>query len=180
MHPNLVLPSTLFLTLLLMVGLFFFVKAAVKDRTQQERFGSPASEEELIPILQSYFSQRAYRVTGLDRQQQQIVFEGMVRPSLFLGILLTLLVVIGLFCLGLVLSILLPQWGSGCLAVVLLTPIAPIFYWTQAKRQEKVLLRVESLEPSTSPNPSQSLLTVTAHRDELRQLQTALKLQPLD
>lgn len=172
-----VIPSTLLLTVLLMVGLFFFVKASVKDRTQQVSLITESSEDALLSQLDQYFTQRAYRVVALDLEG--VTFTGMVRPSVFLAIFLTLLVAAGMLCLGLVLSLLVPKFSAGFLGLVLLAPVAGFFYWQRAGRQEQVLVKVEPL-PGKDQSEDQSRLTVTAHRDELAALQHSLKLKPQD
>ena len=61
-----VLPSTFVLTLLLAVGLFFFIKASVKDRIEQVKLASESAQESLLTQLQEYFASRAYRVAAVD------------------------------------------------------------------------------------------------------------------
>lgn len=171
-----ILSSTFLLTLLLAVGLFFFIRASVKDRTQQVQLIAQEPEDSLLVRLQHYFDQRAYRVAAVDAATNQVTFEGFVRPSFLLAIFLTVLAACGIFCLSLVLSVLYPAFTSVFLALVLLAPAAGVFYWKNAGRNEQVLLKVETL-----PNPetgTESLITVTAHRDELLELQRVLKLQP--
>jgi Flp pilus assembly protein TadB len=180
---SLVLSSTFLLTLLLMVGLFFFVKASVKDRTQQAKLIAAQPEDLVLTQLQEYFVQRAYRVVAIDKVQEQITFEGVVRPSVFLAVFLAILVASGLLCLGLVLAILVPQVGAGFLGLMLLAPLASWFYWQKAQRPEQVLLKIEPFQAKSQvdqPLKGNSLLTVTAHRDELIELQSALKLQKSD
>jgi FtsH-binding integral membrane protein len=105
------------------------------------------------------------------------LFEGIVRPSVFLAVFLTLLATTGLLCLALVLAIAFPELSSVPYGLVLLAPLAGIFYWQRAKRPEQVLLRLES-DPDESPQSSfQSFITVTAHRDELIELERALPLK---
>lgn len=155
-----------------MVGLFFFIRASVKDRTQQVKLISSELEESLLSQLQKYFDQRAYKVAAVDAAQNQVTFQGFVRPSWFLAIFLTLLAASGLLCLALVLSLLYPSLANLFLTLTLLAPAAGVFYWKKAGRLEQVLLKVEALtEPGIG---AQSLITVTAHRDELIQLQQAL------
>lgn len=167
-----VLSSTLFLTLLLLVGLFFFLRASIKDRTQQAEFAAVGSPDWLLAQLQDYFQSRAYQVTSLDAAQNQVTFEGFVRPSWFLAVFLTILAAVGLSCLALVLYLLVPAASYWLLLLLLLAPTVGWFYWKGAGRVEQVLLQVGSTvaeegEPSV-------LITVTAHRDELQQLKTAL------
>lgn len=173
-----VLASTFLLTLLLLVGLFFFIRASIKDRTETVQLVSNQSEAAIAPQLQQYFLQRAYRVATADASQAQVTFEGFVRPSLFLAIFLTALAAVGVLCLSLVLAILFPQFAGAFLGLVLLSPLAGFFYWRGASRPEKVSLKVEAIaQPSAQP---QSLITVIAHRDELAELQRSLSLKPLE
>ncbi len=169
-----ILISTLFLTILLTIGLFFFIRASVKDRTQQIDFTAEVPPDSFLDQLQNYFTQRAYHITQVNPQQQQITFEGFVRPSLFLAIFLTFLTALGLLCLSLVLSLLYPNLSSAFLTLTLISPIAGIFYWKKAGRIEKVSLQVKS---SLEFPSSKSMITITAHRDELRQLQEALAIK---
>jgi glucan phosphoethanolaminetransferase (alkaline phosphatase superfamily) len=172
-----VLSSTFLLTLLLAVGLLFFIRASVKDRTQQVKLIAEEPEESLLKRLQQYFDQRAYRVVAVDAATNQVTFQGFVRPSWLLAIFLTVLAALGILCLSLVLSLLYPKFTSLFLGLVLVAPAAGVFYWKKAGRIEQVFLSVET-ELTQTTNP-QSLITVTAHRDELQQLQQALKLKPL-
>ncbi|AFY44965.1 cofactor assembly of complex C subunit B [Nostoc sp. PCC 7107] len=173
-----ILPSTLLLTLLLSVGLFFFIRAATKDRTKTAQLVSEQDEAVLMPQLQDYFLSRSYRVAAVDRDKNQVIFEGFVQPSLFLAIFLTLLATVGLICLSFVLSLLFPSISSFFLGIVLLSPLSGVFYWKKAGRTEKVLLHLQKAnqdEPNSLGN-----ITVTAHRDELIELQKALNLKVSD
>ncbi len=168
-----VIASTLLLTVLLMIGLFFFIRASVKDRTQEARLLSDQSEESLLSQLRFYFGQRSYRVAAIDATQNQVTFEGVVRPSVFLAVFLSLLAAIGVLCLVLVLSIVLPGWSNFWFGLLLLSPLAGVFYWKGAERVEQVSLKVE---PSSGAE-SHSVITVRAHRDELEELQRSLELK---
>lgn len=172
-----ILSSTFLLTLLLAVGLFFFIRASVKDRIQQVQLIAEEPEESLLTRLQYYFDQRAYRVAAVDAATNQIIFQGFVRPSWFLAIFLTVLAACGILCLSLVLSMLYPSFGTVFLGLVLLAPGAGVFYWKKAGRSEQVFLKVEAVP--TQESGIRSLITVTAHRDELAELQQALKLKSL-
>ncbi|MDJ0508274.1 MAG: cofactor assembly of complex C subunit B [Crocosphaera sp.] len=169
-----ILISTFFLTLLLMVGLFFFIRASVKDRTEQVKLISPVSITPLLEELKTYFTQRAYNLIGTENNT--LTFEGMVRPSWFLAIFLSILAGFGLLCFGLVLSFIYPPLTSLFLGLAILAPLAGIFYWQKARRVEKISLSLESL---TEKGLQQgSLLTLTAHRDEVIQIKQALALKP--
>lgn len=170
-----VIPSIFFLTFLLAIGLFFFIRASVKDRTQEVRLTSEQSEESLLSQLKQYFGQRAYQVVGIDSTQNQVTFEGVVRPSLFLAVFLTLLAATGMLCLVLVLSFALAVESKLWLGLLLLSPLAGVFYWRGAGRLERVSLKVEPV--STEQSAAKSAITVKAHRDELAELQRVLKLK---
>jgi hypothetical protein len=169
-----VISSTFLLTLLMMIGLFFFIRASVKDRTKQIQLVPAESEDILLKKLQEYFEARAYQLTAVDPQNKRIAFKGFVKPSLFLAILLSLLAVVGLSCLALVLFLLFPSLSNLFWLLVLIAPLAGVFYWRKAGRWEEILLQVTSA--ADSPN----LVTVTAHRDELIQLQENLPVQTVD
>jgi hypothetical protein len=169
-----ILPSTFLLTLLLSVGLFFFIRASTKDRTQTAQLVSDQDEAALMSQLKEYFRLRSYRVAAVDQEQNQVIFEGFVRPSWFLAIFLTLLASIGIICLLLVLYLLFPDLSTFFLALVLLSPLTGLFYWKKAGRLEKVSLKVEATE---NQQHSSSKITVVAHRDELTELQRALQLK---
>ncbi|MDB9519291.1 cofactor assembly of complex C subunit B [Roseofilum reptotaenium CS-1145] len=163
----------LILTLLLCIGLFFFIRASVKDRTEEITLIANVTEEELLPQLQTYFDNRAYQVTALESQTQKITFEGTVQPSWFLAIFLSFLATLGLLCGNLVISTVWSDFPPILWAIVFLAPGAGLFYWKGAYRTEQVELQVQSLEPSTEV--AQSLIAVRAHRDELAELQKALQ-----
>ncbi|MEO0409059.1 MAG: cofactor assembly of complex C subunit B, partial [Cyanobacteria bacterium P01_A01_bin.135] len=82
-----ILSSTLLLTLLIMVGLVFFIRASTKDRLETTRFiaADPQSPSQLVNDLLAHFTQRAY--TPLPRKvspdNPRIVLSGQVQPSIF-------------------------------------------------------------------------------------------------
>lgn len=171
-----VLSSTAFLTLLLAVGLFFFIRASTKDRIQVARLLAERQEETVLEQLQQYFTQRSYQVVAVDAAQNQVTFSGFVRPSLFLAVFLTMLAAVGILCLALVLALLFPNASTILPALMLIAPVAGLFYWRKAGRQEQVLLQVEPFQDQQG-GTQHSLLTVTAHRDELAELQRSLSLK---
>jgi len=165
-----ILTSTLFLTLLLVVGLFFFIRASVKERTETLTLVSRLSEENLSSQLEKYLTARAYRLKTVNNENSQMVFEGFVRPSWFLAILLSVLAVLGLLSLSLVIYFLYPSIGFFSLFAPLFAPLAGLFYWKNAGRQEQVLL---NLKPMGS---DQTQIEIIAHRDELIAVQKSLQL----
>jgi Cofactor assembly of complex C subunit B len=167
-----VLTSTLILTLLLAVGLFFFIRASTKDRIEQMVLETSDMEEVLLPRLQAYFTERAYRVTAVDRDTDIITFEGLVRPSVFLAALLTGLAAIGALCVALVLSMLFPDVGRLFLGLLLIAPLGGWFYWQGSSRTEQIRLKVESQDEPPAP----TTIKISGHRDELAVFQETLQL----
>ncbi|MEB3289802.1 MAG: cofactor assembly of complex C subunit B [Leptolyngbya sp.] len=165
-----VIYSTLFLTLLMMVGLFFFIRASTKDRTEVLVLDPPAATTTTLEALTVYFEQRAYRLVS-DPDPNQIRLAGQVRPSAFLAVFLSSLAAVGGLCFALVLSSLFPGIGLAFGGLVLLAPGAGWFYWQRAGREEQVTLATKGEETS------QPQVWVTAHRDELIALEQAWKTQ---
>lgn len=174
-----VLSSTALLTVLLAIGLFFFIRASTKDRIEVARLVGDRPEEDLLEAIQQYFTQRAYRIAAVDAAQNQVTYEGLVRASPFLAIFLSVLAAVGLLCLSLVLSFLVPTVGNLFLGLVLLAPLAGVFYWKRSTRPEQVSLQIADLAPDATPEVRGPLLVVTGHRDELAEFQQALRLMPL-
>jgi Cofactor assembly of complex C subunit B len=165
------LATTSLLTVLIAIGLLFFIRASVKDRTEVAQLRSSLSETEFLPQLQAYFDSRAYRVIGADQSTSEITLEGMVSPSLFLAIFLGLLAALGTFCLALVLT---ATWNSpvGLTGLaVLMGPGAGLFYWKKAARLEKVTFTLKD-----DPQSTGSILRVRAHRDEVLAMRGGLPL----
>ena len=156
------------------VGLFFFIRASVKDRTQQLKLLATAPEESLLPQIQAYFEQRAYRIKEVNSQQNRMDFEGFVQPSWFLAIFLSLLAGCGWLCLALVLSVLFPSSGHSFLLLILLTPVAGFFYWRKAGRLEQVSLQWKVVDEPSPGEQAKSMITIRAHRDELKELEQSL------
>ncbi len=162
----------------MLIGLMFFIRASVKDRIQVLSFTSEQTEPALANQLQRYFTQRAYHVINTGDEKDQITFEGIVRPSVFLAAFLVMLAIVGTLCLSLILVMSVPSLSRIAFLPVIFSPLAGFFYWQKAKRPEKVVLKLEAAS-NALPN-SQSLLTVIAHRDELLALQRALPLKPAE
>ena len=167
-----ILSTSLLLTLLSLIGLVFFIRASVKDRTKQIKLTTSDSEDILLRKLQTYFENRAYKVTELNKETKEITLQGFVRASWFLAIFLSGLAAFGLFCLALILSFLYPALSNFMWLLLLLAPIAGVFYYRNACRVEKVLLKIDTAAAETK-----NYLTVTAHRDELVELQKTLSFE---
>lgn len=175
-----VLSSTALLTLLLAIGLLFFIRASTKDRIEVATLMSDRPESDLLEAIQQYFTQRAYRIAAVDAAQNQVTYEGLVRASIFLTVFLSALAAVGLLCLSLVLSMLLPAVGNLFLGLVLLAPLAGVFYWKKSTRPEQVLLKIAEPGPEVDLEIRGPMLVVTGHRDELAELQQALRLIALN
>ncbi|MBD1876061.1 cofactor assembly of complex C subunit B [Nodosilinea sp. FACHB-131] len=163
-----VLYSTLFLTLLMIVGLVFFIRASTKDRIETLTLTRPVEPLTLLQNLTTYFEARAYAVIAAEAESQRITLQGRVRPSLFLAGFLTLLAAVGALCFALVLANLWPAYGATFLGLLVLSPLAGWFYWRGADRDEKICLEV--WPNATANDLSEGTLAkvlVTAHRDEL-------------
>ncbi len=168
-----ILPSILLLTVLMAIGLVFFIRASFKDRTETVNLVSPQAGDSFLQQLQQYFAARSYLVTAVNPEKNQVIYEGFVQPSIFLAIFIVVLAAVGILCLSLVFSMLFPERSLLFSAPVVLSPAAGWLYWQKAGRKEQVSL---FMEPSLNTEPS-NRITVTAHRDELAALEKALDLK---
>lgn len=171
-----ILSSTFLLTLLLSVGLLFFIRASTKDRIQAIKLVSEQPLASLMTQLRQYLQERSYQVAKVDEENNSVTFEGFVKPSVFLAIFLTMLAAVGTLCLALVYSFLFPN-SSLAFLVVLLSPAAGVFYWKKSARNEQVSLKLEN---TSSESQQQSQVTVIGHRDEIAELVRSLNLKPAE
>lgn len=157
--------STFFLTILLGVGLFFFIKAATKDRTEIAEILTDQTPDVLHQNMLDYLQKRAYRLESdeLVTDDSWVKLVGLVRPSFFLAIFLSLLAAVALMCFALVLATLFENQGALFFGLVLLSPLTAILYWRQANREEQIAFRVHRDEQGAK-------LVIRAHRDEIIQL----------
>lgn len=172
---TLVLPSTFFLTVLITIGLFFFIRASVKPRLETATWSVPQPEQVAVESVTKYLEERAYRLQSVDRDQNQVVFTGLVRASTGLALFLSALAAVGSICLGLTLLVQFPAVGYWGFLSVLVAPLAGWFYQTKSTRPEQIVLSVKALDAV-----NQTRLRITAHRDEIALLETALKFPPQD
>lgn len=170
--------STLILTGLMVIGLGFFIRASTKDRVEMMRFGAKQPADALEPALMRYFQSRAFRLAseanGLKptikaETAEATTLVGMVSPSLFLAVFLSLLAAVGFACFGLIMATLFPTWGKFLLGLVAISPLAGGFYWRKSSRPETVIFKVES----EADQGFLSKLTIKGHRDEIADLQSA-------
>lgn len=161
--------STLLLTLLLAIGLVFFLRAGSKDRTTVVDVQSPRPAVDVMEGLVRWLCQRGWRPTAKDPGRQWLSFTGQVRASRFMAVLLSLLGSLGAGSLGLVLHQLFPAVGWWFLALAALGPAAGWLYWRRAARPETLELRLIDQPPGGG-----SALRLRAHRDELIALEKEL------
>ncbi len=167
--------STLSLTLLLAIGLVFFLRAASKDRTTVVDIQSPLPPLEVLNGISAWLDARGWKRDGGDADRQVLRFSGSVASSFPLTILLSVFGSVGSACLGLVLIQLYPplSWWPLLLATIG-GPLAGFIYRRRSQRIEGLELRLLSTNQGQG-----SLLRLRAHRDELiaMELELAKKLQ---
>ena len=162
--------STLFLTILLAVGLVFFLRAASKDRTTVVDVHSPLPPLEVLNGMSFWLEERGWKKNGGNVDEKLLIFNGSVASSDFLVVFLSFLGGLGSASLGLVLKQLYPflSWWPLLLAVIG-APLAGIIYRKKSHREESLELKLLSSEIS-----NESILRIKAHRDELIAIQLEL------
>ena len=154
--------STLLLTVLLAIGLVFFLRAASKDRTTVVDVHSPKPALEVLNGLSTWLENRGWSRDGGDAERQVLRFRGDVAASRPLAVLLSALAAIGGGCFGLVLRQLAPALHWWPLLLVLLGPAAGLLYSQRAARSESLELQLLNETETDGSN-----LRLRAHRDEL-------------
>ncbi len=154
--------STFVLTILLAIGLGFFLRAASKDRTTVVDISSSLPPIDVLTGISNWLEQRGWRKGGGDAKNQVLKFYGSVSSSPFLAIFLSMLCGIGGASLGLVICQLFPKLIWWPLLLIVIGPIAGIFYQKRAARLESLEMKLMS-----SDSESMCLLRIRAHRDEL-------------
>ncbi len=154
--------STLLLTVLLAIGLVFFLRAASKDRTTVVDVHSPKPALEVLSGLSEWLEQRGWSRNGGDAERQVLRFQGAVASSRPLAVLLSVLAAIGGTCFGLVLRQLAPQLSWWPLLMILLGPVAGFVYSRRAARTEA--LELQLLQELENDGVT---VRLRAHRDEL-------------
>ncbi len=158
-----VFSSVLLLTILLAVGLAFFLRAASKDRTTIVDVYSPLPPIEVLNGIMNWLQERGWKNDGGDADQRVLRFHGNVASSPALAVFLSLLGGLGSSCLGLVIIQLFPvlSWWPLLLAVVG-APLAGFLYYRRSSRIESLELKLMNTEETSG-----CLLRLRAHRDEL-------------
>ncbi len=173
--------STLILTSLMVIGLVFFIRASTKDRIEVVQLGSVQQADTLKQAVVKYFYSRAYQpaaeATKPDDSPGPTIINGttltgIVSPSIFMAVFLSVLAAVGFTCLSLVVTTLYPSWGGWLLGLVAASPLAGVFYWRKSSRPETIVFKVEPLDDARDGDEGlRSKLTVKGHRDELADLE---------
>ena len=162
--------STLFLTILLTIGLVFFLRAASKDRTTVVDVQSTLPPIDVLNGISAWLEERGWKKNGGNVEEKLLIFNGSVASSTFLAIFLSCLGGLGAASLGLVLIQLYPSltWWPLLLAIIG-APLAGMIYRKRSNREESLELKLLSSEISNV-----SILRIRAHRDELIAIQLEL------
>ena len=165
------LSSTLFLTILLAIGLFFFLRASSKDRTTIVEITSSQKPVEVLNVMYEWLNLRGWKQIGGDFDQRTLIFKGQVVSSKLLAIFLSLLGGFGSCALGLVIIQIYPNLGWWPILIGLIGgPLSGIIYFKKSAREEKFELRLIS----NDDNEEMTLMRLKAHRDELISLENEL------
>ena len=166
------LNSTLLLTILLAIGLFFFLRASSKDRTTTVEITSSQKPLEVLKVMFEWLDLRGWNQIGGDFDQRILIFKGQVVSSKFLAIFLALLGGFGSCALGLVIIQIYPTLGWWPILLGLIGgPLSGMIYFKKSAREEKFELRLISSED----NEEMTLIRLRAHRDELISLENELR-----
>ena len=163
--------STLLLTLLLAIGLVFFLRAASKDRTTVVDVRSSKPPLEVLTGLSSWLEQRGWQAVleASDPERRHLLFRAEVAASPALAGLLSLLGGVGAACPGPAVRQPAPALGRCPPLLGLAGPLAGWIYRRRAERAEVLELRLLSHDSATG-----SELRLRAHRDELIALEVEM------
>ena len=167
---NYSLKSTFLLTILLFIGLFFFLRASTKDRTTTIDISSEKDPIVTLNIICGWLKSRGWNQVGGNVDQKTLIFKGQVISSNSLAVFLTILGGLGSCSLGLVIKQIYPDldWWPILLGIIG-GPISGIIYSRKSQREETFEFRlIDTLDQSTK-------LRLRAHRDELISLENELQ-----
>ena len=164
------LNSTLLLTILLAIGLFFFLRASSKDRTTVVEISSSQEPVKVLNDLYEWLNLRGWKQIGGDFDQRILIFKGQVVSSKFLAIFLGILGGFGSCALGLVIIQIYPALGWWPILLGLIGgPLSGMVYFKKSAREEKFELRLINKDDDVM-----TFLRLRAHRDELISLENEL------
>tara|TARA_Y100000991_G_C21915932_1_gene324359 strand:- start:165 stop:725 length:561 start_codon:yes stop_codon:yes gene_type:complete len=165
------LNSTLLLTILLAIGLFFFLRASSKDRTTVFEITSSKKPVEVLNVMCEWLNLRGWEQSGGDFEQKILIFKGQVLSSKFLAIFLGLLGGFGSCALGLVIIQIYPNLNWWPILLGLIGgPLSGLIYFKKSAREEKFELRLII----NDDNEEITSMRLRAHRDELISLENEL------
>lgn len=148
-----------------------FVKGSTKPRITQASFSIPTQPPAVAKTVTKYLTTRGFKPDpDVDARPGVVTFEGKVRSSTSVAIILVLVGASGLWAASLMLNLILPDnlksesWGWLALLSLLIVP----WYRKNAERNEQVKVMVEE------DGPEKSILYVKGHRDELLSMESAL------
>ena len=164
------LNSTLLLTILLAIGLFFFLRASSKDRTTVVEISSSQKPLKVLNDLYVWLNLRGWKQTGGDFDKRILIFKGQVVSSQFLAIFLGILGGFGSCALGLVIIQIYPALGWWPILLGFIGgPLSGMVYFEKSAREEKFELRLINKD-----NDVTTFMRLRAHRDELISLEKEL------
>ena len=167
---NYSLKSTFLLTILLSIGLFFFLRASSKDRTTTIEISTETDPIETLNIICGWLKLRGWNQVGGNSEKKTLTFTGKVTSSNALAIFLSVLGGLGSCSLGLVIRQIYPNLSWWPILLGLIGgPISGIIYSKKSRREETFEFRLlDTLDQSTK-------LRLRAHRDELISLEKELQ-----
>ena len=164
------LNSTLLLTILLAIGLFFFLRASSKDRTTVVEISSSQKPVKVLNDLYEWLNLRGWKQTGGDFDKRILIFKGQVVSSQFLAIFLGILGGFGSCALGLVIIQIYPALGWWPILLGFIGgPLSGMVYFKKSAREEKFELRLINKDDDVM-----TFMRLRAHRDELISLENEL------
>ena len=168
---NYYLGSTLLLTILLAIGLIFFLKASTKDRTTMIDISSSKQPIEVLNEVSNWLKARGWQQIKVNSEKKILTFKGQVVSSKFLAIFLSILGCLGSCSLGLVLVQIYPvlNWWPILLGLVG-GPISGFAYFKNSQREEIFEFKLINENQIKSTQ-----LRLSAHRDELIAFENDLK-----
>ena len=168
---NYYLRSTLFLTILLAIGLIFFLKASSKDRTIIVDISSSKKNIEVLNEVCSWLKSRGWQQVKVNSDKKVLTFKGQVVSSKSLAVFLSILGCLGSCSLGLVFVQIYPflNWWPLLLGLIG-GPISGLVYSKKSKREE-----IFEFKLINENEIKFTQLRLSAHRDELIAFENDLK-----
>ena len=165
------LNSTLLLTILLAIGLFFFLRASSKDRTTIVEISSSQPPVKVLNGLYEWLNLRGWKQTGGDFEQRILIFKGQVVSSKLMAIFLAILGGFGSCALGLVIIQIYPLLGWWPILLGFIGgPLSGMVYFKKSAREEQFELRLINKDDQDKI----TFMRLRAHRDELISLENEL------